>query len=85
MNFTDCSRSDVCCYSSFIDNAVLCNDKGGTTAITDLLFFRTEAELLGQIINGYLKSKIIPWNIFVFPYQPNKKNVLQIFVRKNLF
>lgn len=43
MNFTDYSRSDVCCYSSLVDNAMLCNDRGGTLAVSDLLFIQMQS------------------------------------------
>ncbi len=54
MNFTDYSRSDVCCYSSSEDNAMLCNDKGGTIILSLTCFF-VRSRISSQILSGYLK------------------------------
>lgn len=40
VNSPDYSRSDVCYYSSSVDNVMLCGDKGGNTVISDLHFYQ---------------------------------------------
>lgn len=54
VNITDYSRSDVCCYSSLVDNGMLCNDKGETTAISDLLL--CEKQTANEKLNHFLED-----------------------------
>lgn len=86
MNFTDYSRSDVCCYSSSEDNALLCNDKGGTTAISDLLFL-SEAEpewntfmlTIKQIQNSHTLSKGLYMFLDVYKFIYDFEGKLKLF------
>lgn len=71
VNFTDYSRSDVCCYSSSVDNAMLCNDKGGTIILSLTCFFRSSSPN-----TNYLK--MLPWNTFMSPTNQIETTLLKV-------